>query len=58
VKVYIIFTTGLDSKRLKDVILEFHINVKNFGEEGILNAEESYQFKQRSAAASTLMIPY
>ena len=26
-----------------------------FGEEGILNAEDSYQFEQRSAAASTLM---
>jgi hypothetical protein len=29
-----------------------------FGEEGILNAEDSYQFEQRSAAASTLMIPH
>ena len=28
-----------------------------FGEEGILNAEDSYQFEQRSAAASTLMVP-
>jgi hypothetical protein len=27
-----------------------------FGEEGILNAEDSYQFEQRSAAASTLMV--
>ena len=29
-----------------------------FGEEGILNAEDSYQFEQRSAAASTLMVPH
>ena len=27
------------------------------GEEGILNAEDSYQFVQRSSAASTLMVP-
>jgi hypothetical protein len=32
--------------------------IKNFGEEGILNAEESYQFEQISAAASTLMVPH
>ena len=29
-----------------------------FGEEGILNAEDSYQFEQRSAEASTLMVPH
>ena len=29
VDIYIIFTTGLDSKRLKDVILELELMVKN-----------------------------
>ena len=39
-------------KRLRLKVMEAIL-----GEEGILNAEDSYQFEQRSAAASTLMVP-